>query len=541
MYVEVVKSKQGGRIYKSILVRESYRENGKVKHRTISNITKFSDEHIEQIKRMLRGDKGEFNVSDLENGASYEYGASYALRELSRQIGLDNAICSTKEQWREDVLTMIIGRILYQGSKLSLVNTFRDTALWELAGHTYGVRPDVEKNCYQPMDELLKRKGRIERKLAKKHLTDGCIVLYDITNIWFEGEYKHSKEVTFGRPKGGKHGYKQIALGLLTNSDGCPVSVEIFRGSTSDQTTVLDQVKKISKAYGIKDAIFTGDRGMLTQKRVDEIRKTDFKIITALTHSELKKLIEKENVQLDLFDQLNITEITDSDDDQTRYMLCKNDKEMIKEGETRNTMIAKVKLLLEKKASVKRKRDVQKVSASVGRIFEKHKIEKFFTWHVGEQGELTWSLKDDVVEAEKNLDGCYVIKTDADKKRMNKESVVQSYRDLQKVEQAFKNLKTVMLELRPVYHKSDDRIKAHIFLVMLAYYLQWHAMQRLQPLFDDDEKGKDRRWMFAIIVERLKSIRKTENTINGVTIKTCISRPDQEQHAILDLLGVKIA
>jgi transposase len=540
MFVEVVKSKQGKRTYKSVLVRESYREDGKVKHRTISNITKFSDEHIRQIRRMLRGEKGDFGISDLENGTSYEYGASFALRELSKQIGLDNAICSTKEQWREDVLAMIIGRILYQGSKLSLVNTFRDTALWELAGHTYGVRPDVEKNCYQPMDELLKRKGRIERKLAKKHLTDGCIVLYDITNIWFEGEYKHSKEVTFGRPKGGKRGYKQIALGLLTNSDGCPVSVEIFKGSTSDQTTVLDQVKKISKVYGIQEAIFTGDRGMLTQKRVDELKETDFKIITALTHGELKKVIEKENVQLDLFDQMNITEIVDSDDDETRYMLCKNETEMKKEGETRSRMIEKVELLLGKKAAVKRKRNVQKVSASVGRLFEKHKIEKFFTWHVGERGDLTWSLKDEVVEEEKKLDGCYAIKTDTDRKRMNKESVVQSYRDLQKVEQAFKNLKTVMLELRPVYHKSDDRIKAHIFLVMLAYYLQWHAMQRLQPLFDEDEKGKDRRWTLEIIVERLKSIRKTENLIDGVVIKTCISIPDHEQQTILDLLKVKM-
>ncbi len=541
MFVEAVKSRQKGRTYRSVLVRESYREDGKVKHRTIANITKFSDEHILQIKNMLRGEGGDFKVSDLENGASYEYGASFALRELSKQIGLDAAICSTKEQWREDVLAMIIGRILYQGSKLSLVNTFRDTALWELAGHTYGVRPDVEKNCYRPMDELLKRKDRIERKLAKKHLDDGCIVLYDITNIWFEGEYKHSKEVTFGRPKGGKHGYKQIALGLLTNSDGCPVSVEIFKGSTSDQTTVLDQVKKISKVYGIKEAVFTGDRGMLTQKRVDEIKDTDFKIITALTHGELKKVIEKENVQLDLFDQMNITEIIDSDDDKTRYMLCKNETEMKKEGETRSKMIEKVELLLGKKAAVKRKRNVQKVSASVGRIFEKHKIEKFFTWHVGERGDLTWSLKDEVVEAEKTLDGCYAIKTDVAKKQMNKESVVQSYRDLQKVEQAFKNLKTVMLELRPVYHKSDDRIKAHIFLVMLAYYLQWHAMQRLQPLFDEDEGGKDRRWTFEIIVERLKSIRKTQNLINGVAIKTCISTPDHEQQSILDLLKVKMA
>jgi transposase len=540
MYITEVNSSKKGKSYKTILIRESYRKNGKVKNQTVANISNLPSELIQNIRSFLKGERGDFKISDLQNGASYEYGASFALRELSKKIGLDKAICSTKEQWSEDVLAMIIGRVLYQGSKLNLVNTFQDTALWELAGHTYGVRPDVEKNCYQPMDKLLDRKGRIERKFAKKHLKDGCLVLYDITNIWFEGEYKHSQEVVFGQPKGGKYGYKQIALGLLTNGDGCPVSVEIFRGNTTDQTTVLDQVKKLSKTYGIKEAIFTGDRGMLTQKRIDEIKDTDFKIITALTHAQLKNIIEKENIQLDLFDQMNITEVVDSEDNKNRYMLCKNDKEMIKEGETRNKMIEKVSQLLEEKAAVKRKRNTQKVCASVGRIFAKYKIEKFYNWHVGERGELSWSLKEEVIEAEKALDGCYAIKTDASEERMNKESVVKSYRDLQKVEQAFRNLKTIMLELRPVYHKTDDRIKAHIFLVMLAYYLQWHAMQRLQPLFDEDGKGRDRRWSLDIIIDRLKSIRKTECLINGVAIKTCVSTPDKEQQAILNLLNVKI-
>ena len=241
-----------------------------------------------------------------------------------------------------------------------------------------------------------------------------------------------------------------------------------------------------------------------------------------------------------LFDQKNITEIIDSEDGKTRYMLCKNDREMQKERETRRKLIEKVKELLTKKATVKRKRNPQKVAASIGRIFEKYKIEKFFNWDVDERGELTWSLKDNVIETEKELDGCYVIKTNADKDIMDKEAVVQSYRNLQKVEQAFRNLKTVMLELRPVYHKSDERIKAHIFLVMLAYYLQWHMMQKLQSLFQEDKKGKERRWTFAGIIERLKSIRKTENLIKGITINSCISTPDQEQKAILDLLGVKI-
>jgi transposase len=539
MYIAELKKKQNTKTYSTILIRESYREGGKVKHRTIANISKLPLEYIHQLKRYIKGEKGDFKLSDLQNGKVYEYGASFAFKSLAVQIGLDKAICSVKTEWRENILAMITGRILYQGSKLSLVNTFKDTALWELAGHVFGERPDVEKHCYKPMDELLKRKNIIDGKLAKKHLRDGCIVLYDITNTWFEGEYRNSENVTFGKPKGGKHGYKQIALGLLTNNEGCPVAVEVFKGNTSDQTTVLDQVKIISKKYGIKEAVFTGDRGMLTQKRIDEIKETDFKIITALTHAELKTLMEKENIQPDLFDQMNITEVIDSADNQTRYMLCKNENEMRKERETRNNLIKKVETLLTAKAAVKKKRNIQKVSASIGRIFEKYKIQKFFDWHVGENGEVSWNLKNDIIEKERTLDGCYVIKTDAGKHLMNKHEVVESYKNLQKVEQAFKNMKTVMLELRPVYHKSDERIKAHIFIVMLAYYLQWHAVQKLKPLFDEDGCGKDKRWTFETVIRRLKSIRKIENLIDGIVVKKNISIPDDEQKQILDLLEVK--
>lgn len=540
MYIEAVKKSQGNKIYKTVLIRESYRENGKVKHRTIANISKLPNEYIRNLKAQMKGVSGDFNLSDLKNGNSYEYGASFALKSLAKQIGLEQFISSQKTQWREDVIAMITGRVLYQGSKLSLVNTFKDSALWELAGHTYGVRPNVEKNCYQAMDKLLERKNRIEKKIAKKHLKDGCIILYDITNFWLEGEYENSKLANYGKPKGGKVGYKQIAIGLLTNSNGCPIATEIFKGSTSDQTTVLGQIKKISKKFGIKEVIFTGDRGMLTQKRVDEIRDTDFKIITAATHKELKTIIAKENIQIDMFDQMNITEVVDSDDNGTRYILCKNENEMKKEGKTRAGMIAKVEALLTQKVNVKKKRNAQKVSASVGRIFGKYKIEKFFSWTVDDDGRLSWLLKQDVIENEKELDGCYAIKTDADKKLIDKDETVDAYRNLQKVEQAFKNMKTVLLELRPVYHKSDNRIKAHVFIVSLAYYLQWHANQKLKPLFDNDGIGKNKRWSFEGVISRLKSIQKVENLINNEVVKTNISEPDSEQSKILNLLGVKL-
>lgn len=540
MYLEEIRCKKNGKVYTTKLIRETFREAGKVKHRTLCNVSKLPEKQLLDLKKSLSGATGDFSVADLSIGRTYEYGASFSLKSLAIQIGLDKAIFSTKTQWREDVLAMICGRIMYQGSKLSLINTFNDSALWELAGHDFGVRPDVKKNCYEPMDELLKRKKKIERKFAKEKLSSGSIVLYDMTNTWLEGDYINSNLVSYGKPKGGKKGYKQVALGLLTNDEGCPVSVEIFKGSTSDQTTVLDQVKKISDEYGVTNAVFVGDRGMLTQKRIDELKETDFKVITALTHGELRRLIDKERLQMDLFDQTRITEVVDSEDNEMRYMLCKNDREMEKEGKTRQKMIEKVVNLLTTKAAVKRKRDPQKVCASVGRIFEKCKIEKFFNWSVGVGGELAWELKQDSVEKEQELDGCYVIKTDAQKGVLSKETTVNTYRNLQKVEQAFRNMKTVMLELRPIFHKSDERIESHIFIVMLSYYLQWHAMQKLKPLFELDGLGADKRWTFEGVINRLKSISKVESTVNDVPVKTSVSKPDSEQQQILDLLEVKI-
>lgn len=539
MYITEIKKVKDGKQYKTTLIRESYRENGKVKNRTVANVSNLNNLLINNIKSLLKGELNDINSSDLQNGNTREYGASYVLKNLAVQVGLDKIISSTKSEWRENVLAMIIGRVLYQGSKLSLVNQYRDTALWELAGHEPRGRPNVEAHCYKPMDELLKRKNRIERKLANKHLRDGCVVLYDITNIWFEGEYENSQKIVYGKGKGGKVGFKQIALGLLTDKHGCPVGVEIFKGNTGDQTTVLDQVRKLSEKYGLRQMVFTGDRGMLTAKRVDEINETDFKVITALTHSEMKSLLEKEDIQKDLFDEKNISEVIDADG-KTRYALCKNEAEARKERDTRESMLEKVGKLLTEKAKVKRKRDPKKVAASVGRIFERYKIGKFFEWDVDDRGGFTWSLKQEKIDADAELDGCYVIKSTADRQAMSAEDFVLGYRNLQKVEQAFKNMKTVILEMRPVYHKNDERIEAHIFIVMLAYYLQWHALERLKPLFENDAKGKDRRWTFEIVIERLKSIRKVDNLINGVVVKSNISEPDEEQKKILELLKVKL-
>lgn len=540
MYVEEIKSKQRNKIYRAYLIRQSYKDRGKVKHRTLANISHLPIHVIMQIKAILAGKGAFIDCKELETSFSREYGASAAFLEFGRKLGLDKLIYSRKEQWREDLMAMVVGRIVYQGSKLHLSNLYMDSVLWELCGHSPGKKVNVHKHCYFSMDKLLERQNSIQKQLAKKHLIDGCLVLYDITNTWFEGEYSQSEIVDYGHCKEGKKGYKQIAIGLITDKRGCPIAVKVFGGQTSDQMTVKEQVEKLAKEFGVKEIVFAGDRGMLTPKRIDEVGEHDFKTLTALTHPQIRELLAKKLIQPELFDEKNLVEVIDPDNPEVRYILCKNNYTMEKERESRNSLIEKVNSNLTKISSVKRRRNKSKVCAQIGALFERYKVEKFYDWSVDDEGRVHWVLNHELVERESLLDGCYIIRTDVSTDKMSKEEAVNGYKSLSGVEKAFRNMKTVSLEMRPVYHKIDDRIRSHVFLCMLAYYIQWHAMELLAPLLKTRGKQSQRRWSFPIIIERLKSIRKENIKIKGINIIAKVSKPSPEQQKIMDLLGVKI-
>ena len=267
MYVETIKSKRNGKTYETTLVRETYRDSGKIKHRTLANISKFPKSIRTVVKQAISG-KGNVRLEDVGVSSSKEFGGSYALLGLAKEIGLDRILYSRPDKWRQNALAMIVGRILWQGSKLSLTNMYMDSALWELTGHDADVRPDVQKSCYDALDKLLSRQSAVQKALVEKHLSDGCLILYDLTNSWLEGEYSNSELAAYGKGKGGKHGYKQIAIGLITNRNGCPVAVEVFKGNASDQSTVWGQAERLANQYGVTDAILAGDRGVLTPKRI---------------------------------------------------------------------------------------------------------------------------------------------------------------------------------------------------------------------------------------------------------------------------------
>ena len=528
MFIDEIFSKKNGKKYKTTLIRETFREKGKVLHRTIANISKLPDACINEIKRYFKtGPLQNIDYKDLQTFESKEYGASWSLLSIIKDLGLDTMIFSKKVQWREDVLAMIIGRIIYPSSKLFLTHLYTDTVLWELCGHSYNTKPEVQKHCYIPMDLLLERQEAIQNKLAKKHLENGCVVLYDITSTYFEGEYEDSDIVNYGYNRDRKRGFEQVNIGLLTDKSGCPIAVETFSGKTPDQVTVQGQSKKISNKFHVKSVIFVGDRGMLTPKRIEEVNAEGFQTITALTHKQMETLLEKKVISLNHF-QIKYFTVADPQNSKIRYILCFNPK--------RKDLINKVEQELNK---IPKKSSNQKISAAVGKIWKTYRIEKFFTWNVENQT-LTFSLKNDKIAEEEQLDGCYIIRTDVPEETLSSEEVVKTYKKLAHVEKAFRIIKTTVLEIRPIRHHLDNRIKSHIFLCMLAYYLQWQILNRLDPLFKTDGKGETRRYSFSLILERLKSLRSEKVRIGSVVIDGVKTRPDPEQTKILELLKVTL-
>lgn len=542
MYVESIRVKRGTKRYCTTLIRESYRQGDKVLHRTVCNISKLPAPLIEQIRAGLRrtgpGAEGSAEGPLIVEGGR-EYGASLALLELARQLELDRLLYSRPEAWRADALALIVGRVIYQGSKLALTNVYADTALWELCGHPAGQRPDVDRHAYAVMDRVMERQPSIQKALAARHLSDGCLIYYDLTSSYFEGAYEDSDLVAFGYNRDGKKGHEQIAIGLLTDAQGCPVAVEVFRGNTRDQSTVLEQAKRVSGQYGVKDVVFAGDRGMLTPKRLAEVSALGFKTLTALTHPQIRDLLERKVIQMELFDEREAVEVHEPEQKTVRYLLCKNPSTAADERQTRQELIAQTRRALEKLAVSRKKRTEAELGARVGAVLVKWRVAKFFFWRI-EQGHLVFEIDQPRIQAEEAMDGCYIIRTDVAADAWSARQAVDHYRGLAQVERAFRNLKTVALELRPVYHHLDDRIRAHVFICMLAYYLQWHALQRLQPLFDADGEGQDRRWSWPIVLERLKSIRTQTCRLGRTVVPNVISRPDPDQQRLLDLLQVKL-
>ncbi|OZA41148.1 MAG: hypothetical protein B7X84_08500, partial [Alphaproteobacteria bacterium 17-39-52] len=449
------------------ILRTSFYEGGKTKHTQHGRITGCSLSQLKMLQLALREKViPENSPQAFQIMESKEYGASKALYELSLELGLDKILYSRPEPWVNCALAMIIGRIVYAGSKLSLCHQQHNTALWEVCGvHDF---IDVDKHCYLPMDRLLERQKLIQKKLAQTHLKNGHLVLYDITSSYLEGEYDQSDLVDYGYNRDGKKGHAQIVIGLICNDEGCPVGVEVFRGNTKDSTTVLDKIEEIRVLYGIQTVTFVGDRGMLTKHNLmnlQEEQEQGLDIITALTHQDIQKLLEQDLIQPELFDDLNVCEVIDPENPKKRYCLCRNPVRAKKDQETRMRLLELTESELEKIAHYKQATTVEILGSRIGKILNKYKTGKYINWEIkadqaslkSQEHQVMWCRNEEKLRKETLLEGCYVITTTAPAEKMSSEEIVASYKSLILVEKAFRNLKTVQLEIRPIYHKKDDR------------------------------------------------------------------------------------
>ena len=364
------------------IVRTSFRENGKMKHTQHGRITGCTLQQLKLLQRAFReqviprDDPEAFKILH-----SREYGASYVILALAKQLGLPQALYSRREPWVNSLLAMIVGRLVYAGSKLSLCHHAPNTCLWELCG--IEGQPDVESHCYAPMDSLLQRQGAIQKKLARRHLNAGHVVLYDITSVYFEGEYNTSELVKFGYNRDGKKGHEQVVVGLICNAQGCPVGVEVYAGNTKDETTVIDKVQEIKRDYGIENVIFVGDRGMITQSTIEALKdEADLQTIGALTHPEMRSLLQVKVIELDLFDDRKIHEVTDPSEPSRRYCLCRNPITAQRESETRQRLLDLTTTALQGIAAYQRKTTVEKLGARVGKVLAKYKVGKFIQWSI---------------------------------------------------------------------------------------------------------------------------------------------------------------
>jgi transposase len=493
VHIDTVIKHHNGKTYVSHLLRHTYRDQGKVKHLTLGNLSDLPDDLIQVMRKRLAGEPLPSDDDDFQIVRSLPHGHVAAVLGSLRKIGLDRLIASKPCREAQVVIAMIVLRIIAPGSKLANLAGLRAETAQHSLGSELGLQDIDTPEPYEALDWLLKRQTRIENKLAKKHLQEGTLVLYDVSSSYYTG--RRSELIKDGYSRDGKPGEPQIVYGLLCAPDGCPVAIEVFSGNTADPTTFTAQVNKLRKRFGMTRVVLVGDRGMITSKRIDEdLREVEgLDWITALRNASIRKLVEQETIQLSLFDERDLAEVTSDDYPGERLIVCRNPLLADERARKRNELLASAekKLAAVAKAVSRDKRPLRgkdKIGLRVGRELKSTKMQKHFELTI-EDDTFSYRRHEEQIAAEAALDGLYVVRTSVSDEVLSAEQTVSTYKDLSQVEWAFRSLKSVDLHIRPIYHWKDERIKAHVFLCMLAYYVEWHMRALLSELlFDDHER-----------------------------------------------------
>ena len=481
-----------GQVYHTHLLRRSYRVGLQVKHETLGNISHLPTDLIEVIRRSLAGDKFVALADAFAVESSLPHGHVEAVLGTLRQLGLETLIASQRCPQRDLVTAMIVERLLHPGSKLATTRLWHTTTLAaELSVERY-----QEDDLYDALDWLLARQHRIEKKLAERHLGENTLVLYDVSSSYYEGS--HCPLARYGHDRD-KSELPIIVYGVLTDPVGRPVAVEVYPGNTGDPTTVPDQVQKLRQRFGLSRVVLVGDRGMLTQTQIEKLQQyPGLGWISALRSPSIRGLVEGGGLQLSLFDQVNLAEITSPDYPGERLIACFNPLLAEERRIRRQELLAATEKELQKiaKEVARRKRkplSAAEIGIKVGKVLHRFKMAKHFDTTI-EPGVLRWVRREEGIRREGELDGIYVLRTSEDKQRFSAADTVRHYKSLAQVERAFRCLKGMDLRVRPIYLRTPDHVRAHIFLCLLAYYVEWHMRQALAPLlFADEELNQDRR------------------------------------------------
>jgi transposase len=476
----------------AILLRESYRENGKTKNRTITNISKWPADRIEGLRRLLRGEKLVSVDEVFDTISSLHHGHVKAVLLAMERLGFKKLVGTRASRERDLVAAMVAWRIVKPASKLATQRAWCDTTLPQLLD----VGGANEDELYAAMDWLLERQKRIEKKLAARHLDEGGLVLYDLSSSYVEGS--KCPLAKLGHNRDGKKGKLQINYGLLTDGRGCPVSVSVYEGNTGDPKTLLPAVDTVRERFDLRELVLVGDRGMISQKQIEEIDPLEgVDWITALKTGAIRRLVVDGSIQLGLFDERNLFTFEHPDYPGERLVACRNPELAKLRAHKRDSMLEATKKELDKvrgMAGKGRLKSAAAIGVRVGKVVNKYKMAKHFVLDIRDNG-FDFRVDKENVAAEAALDGIYVVRTSLPEARMSGADAVRNYKALAQVERAFRSLKTMDLKVRPIYHHNEDRVRAHIFLCMLAYYVEWHMHEALRPLlfFDEDLDAKKTR------------------------------------------------
>jgi len=484
MYIEIVPNRNSP---PAVLLREGWREGSKTRKRTLANLSHWPQQKIDSFRRLLQDEP---LVSPQDLFCTYQtlpHGHVEAILMAMRKLGLDSLLASKRCRERDLVMAMIAARLLHPCSKLATTREWLTTTLAE----ELSVADATEDDLYQAMDWLLERQPRIEKKLAARHLSEDCLVLYDVSSSYYEG---HTCPLAqYGHDRDGKKGLPIIVYGVMTDGEGRPIAVEVYPGNTGDPTTVSDQVEKLRDRFQLSRVVLVGDRGMLTQPQIDKMKMhPGLGWITALTSMAIRGLLDGGALQLSLLDETNLAEITSPDYPGERLMVCHNPlleeerrrkrRELLEATETALTKVGK-QVARRKKRPLKE----AEIALKVGKVLGRYKMGKHFLYTIGE-GKFQWSRREQTIEQEAKLDGIYVIRTSESAERLSAADTVRSYKSLAQVERAFRTLKGMDLLIRPIRHRTEDRVPAHIFLCLLAYYVEWHLRRAWAPLLFEDEQ-----------------------------------------------------